>query len=72
MAWDGKADNYNRLPSAGELKLNPAAAYVHITSNETIQGVQLRERAGHRRGAAGGRSVERLSCRGRCRSTSTA
>ncbi len=40
LAWDGKADNYSHLPAAGELKLNPAAAYVHITSNETIQGVQ--------------------------------
>ena len=40
LAWDGKADNYNHLPAGGELKLNPAAAYVHITSNETIQGVQ--------------------------------
>jgi phosphoserine aminotransferase len=43
VAWDGKADNYNRLPAASELKLNPTAAYVHITSNETIQGVQFQE-----------------------------
>src|SRR5262249_50093440 len=35
-AWDGKAHNYSRLPVAGELKLTPGAAYVHITSNETI------------------------------------
>ncbi|HTU25021.1 MAG TPA: 3-phosphoserine/phosphohydroxythreonine transaminase [Pirellulales bacterium] len=42
-AWDGKADNYNRLPAAGELKLSPTAAYVHVTSNETIQGVQFRD-----------------------------
>jgi len=43
VAWDGKADNYNRLPAAGELKLTPTAAYVHVTSNETIQGVQFRD-----------------------------
>jgi phosphoserine aminotransferase len=41
IAWDGKSDNYSRLPAAAELKLSPAAAYVHITSNETIQGVQF-------------------------------
>jgi phosphoserine aminotransferase len=41
IAWDGKSDNYSRLPTAGEPKLTPDAAYVHITSNETIQGVQF-------------------------------
>jgi phosphoserine aminotransferase len=40
-AWDGKAGNYNRMPAAGELKLDANAAYVHITSNETIQGIQF-------------------------------
>jgi len=40
-AWDGKAENYSRLPSSGELKLDPGAAYVHFTSNETIQGVEF-------------------------------
>ncbi|HEX3727471.1 MAG TPA: 3-phosphoserine/phosphohydroxythreonine transaminase, partial [Pirellulales bacterium] len=40
-AWDGKPNNYSFLPTAGELKLNPGAAYVHITSNETIQGVEF-------------------------------
>lgn len=38
--WDGKATNYDRLPAVGELVCSPEAAYVHITSNETIQGVQ--------------------------------
>jgi phosphoserine aminotransferase len=38
--WDGKAENYSRVPGRGELVLNDRAAYVHITSNETIQGVQ--------------------------------
>ncbi len=39
--WDGKATNYDRLPAEGELQVNPGAAYVHITSNETIEGVQF-------------------------------
>lgn len=41
VAWDGKALNYNHLPKSGELKLNPEAAYVHFTHNETIQGVEF-------------------------------
>lgn len=41
VAWDGKATNYDRLPKANEVKLSSKAAYVHITSNETIQGVQM-------------------------------
>jgi phosphoserine aminotransferase len=40
-AWDGKADNYVRLPAAGEVKLSSDAAYVHMTANETIQGVEF-------------------------------
>ena len=43
VAWDGKAENYSRLPAAAEIKLNPESAYVHLTSNETIQGVQFRD-----------------------------
>ncbi|MBI2823875.1 MAG: 3-phosphoserine/phosphohydroxythreonine transaminase [Planctomycetia bacterium] len=41
VAYSGKSTNFDRLPAAGEIKLNPAAAYVHYTSNETIQGVQF-------------------------------
>ncbi len=41
VVWDGKEHNYSYLPSFGELKLSPDAAYVHMTSNETIQGVQF-------------------------------
>jgi phosphoserine aminotransferase len=35
-----KADKYSRVPSAGELSLTPGAAYVHITTNNTIEGTQ--------------------------------
>ncbi|HET6973486.1 MAG TPA: 3-phosphoserine/phosphohydroxythreonine transaminase [Pyrinomonadaceae bacterium] len=31
---------FTRVPSQDEISLNPHAAYVHITSNETIEGVQ--------------------------------
>jgi phosphoserine aminotransferase len=40
-AWSGKADNFVRCPEDSELDLDPAAEYVHITSNETIQGIEI-------------------------------
>ncbi len=43
IAYNGKSHNYSRLPQASELKLTPGAAYVHTTSNETIQGVQFQQ-----------------------------
>jgi phosphoserine aminotransferase len=42
IAWDGKATNYDRLPKRDEIKLTDnAAAFVHFTDNETIQGVEF-------------------------------
>lgn len=41
VAWDGAATNFDRLPADGALDLDANAAYVHYTSNETIQGVQF-------------------------------
>lgn len=41
VVWDGKATNYDRLPSASDYKSDANAAYLHFTSNETIQGVQF-------------------------------
>lgn len=41
VVWDGKENNYSRVPSAGEYAINPDSAYVHFTSNETIQGIQF-------------------------------
>jgi len=32
---------YRRVPAPSELQLDPSAAYVHLTSNETIDGVQF-------------------------------
>jgi phosphoserine aminotransferase len=40
VAASTSAAHYSRVPSAGEIELSAAPAYVHITSNETIQGVQ--------------------------------
>ena len=41
VAWDGKASNYDHLPTSDQLRLSEDAAMVHFTSNETIQGVQF-------------------------------
>jgi phosphoserine aminotransferase len=38
-----KADNYNRIPAPQEVSLTDGAAYVHITSNNTIEGTEWRE-----------------------------
>jgi phosphoserine aminotransferase len=43
VAFDNKAENYTRLPKKEELKLTPGAAYVHVTTNETIHGVEFAE-----------------------------
>ena len=40
VAWDGSATGYDRLPGADEIRLSDSPEYVHVTSNETIQGVQ--------------------------------
>jgi len=36
-----KAESYTRVPAQAELNLNPSAAYVHYTSNETIGGLEF-------------------------------
>jgi phosphoserine aminotransferase len=35
-----ETENFDRVPRADELGLDPSAAYVHFTSNETIHGVE--------------------------------
>lgn len=49
VAWSGKDDGFVRVPAADELRLDPAAPYVHVTSNETIQGVQFSTPPQHER-----------------------
>lgn len=41
VVWDGADTQYDRLPEPGELNWTPDAAYAHLTSNETIHGVQF-------------------------------
>jgi phosphoserine aminotransferase len=38
-----KGDQYSRIPEPSELKLSPGAAYVHITTNNTIEGTEWKE-----------------------------
>ena len=40
LACSTKAGGYRRVPGRDELQLSDRPSYVHITSNETIQGVQ--------------------------------
>ena len=41
VIWDGKAENYMRMPRPEELKGTPGAAYLHICTNETIEGARM-------------------------------
>jgi phosphoserine aminotransferase len=41
VVWDGHSYHYDRLPLADQLRFDPQSAYVYITSNETIEGVQF-------------------------------
>lgn len=40
VVWDGKAENYTRIPAQGELSFPKDAVYAHLCSNETIGGIQ--------------------------------
>src|SRR5215217_5456820 len=37
---------FTRVPGSDEISLNPRASYVHLTSNETIEGVQWKREPG--------------------------
>jgi phosphoserine aminotransferase len=43
VAASTKGDRYSRLPLQSELRLTPGAAYVHMTSNNTIEGTEYTE-----------------------------
>src|SRR5262245_8501623 len=43
VAATTKGDNYSRVPPSSELKLTPGAAYVHMTSNNTIEGTEFKQ-----------------------------
>ena len=41
IAASTEGDNFNRVPAQAELTLDPAAAYVHYTTNNTIFGTEF-------------------------------
>jgi phosphoserine aminotransferase len=41
-AWDGADVTFTRMPKPDEIEVRPDTRYVHLTSNETIEGIQLR------------------------------
>jgi phosphoserine aminotransferase len=43
VVFDAKNTNYDHAPRTGQLKLNDEADFLHITLNETIQGVDFLE-----------------------------
>ncbi len=43
VAATTKGENYARVPRQAELTLTPGAAYVHMTSNNTIEGTEYKE-----------------------------
>jgi phosphoserine aminotransferase len=51
VAASTRDEQYRRIPATGELHLSDSAAYVHLTSNNTIYGTQWHEfpRVGERR-----------------------
>jgi phosphoserine aminotransferase len=38
--WDGSVEKFSRVPTQAELKPSADAAYLHFTSNETIEGIE--------------------------------
>lgn len=43
VAYNGKPGGYTTIPAVADLDLSRGAAYLHITSNETIEGVQWQQ-----------------------------
>jgi len=43
VAASTKSDSYSRVPAQSELKLTRGAAYVHMTSNNTIEGTEFKQ-----------------------------
>ena len=40
-AWDGEPFSFTRMPGSGELEVEAGTRYLHVTSNETIEGIRL-------------------------------
>ena len=43
IAATTRADGYSRVPGSAELRLTQGAAFVHMTSNNTIEGTEFKE-----------------------------
>ena len=43
VAWSGRDTRYTRIPAASEINLEDKTRYLHITSNETIGGIQYKD-----------------------------
>lgn len=43
LAWDGEPDGFTRMPRAGEIQVRDGSRYLHVTSNETIGGIQMHD-----------------------------
>ncbi|MCL7713924.1 phosphoserine transaminase [Stenotrophomonas mori] len=43
LAADGEAGGFTDIPAASQWRLTREAAYVHLTANETIHGIEFRE-----------------------------
>lgn len=43
IAWDGEPVGYTRMPAADELEIRGGTRYLHVCSNETIEGVRFVE-----------------------------
>ena len=42
-AYNGSDDGFSSVPTQDQLSLTEGAAYCHLTSNETIQGIQFKQ-----------------------------
>jgi phosphoserine aminotransferase len=40
-AWDGEPFSFTRMPSDDELEVERGSRYLHVTSNETIEGIRM-------------------------------
>jgi phosphoserine aminotransferase len=39
--WDGEPFSFTRMPQQDELQIQPGTRYLHVTSNETIEGIRM-------------------------------
>jgi phosphoserine aminotransferase len=42
-AWDGEPFSFSRMPADDELEITEDTRYLHVTSNETIEGIRMAE-----------------------------